>query len=356
MLEEPSAMLLKSHSLNEMLDHILTQITQEFKCKVGVVVNYRNGRGKISQSINHGFPARLFAEIEALSMHDIMSFAHDAEKSIFSHRIPRHPVGKIKEFTQYLQRLNLSFGLSFIFKTHKKTWGALHLWHSEPLQLSDAQIYEIEVLNRMISLAFENSWLRKRSSPTSHSPEKELDALNRIISSIDRKTDLNSVLSDALNATLDVLNLKAGIVYLINQQTQFAELVTSTGLPIEYVKQIDNMSIHHPAISSVIQAGQSLVTVELAFENQEMFELQKQFGIKRMVRVPLRTQNHILGFAGLSVAPFRNFNSKEISLLDSISKQLGAAISTKCLGQPLDGYKTVQWPLAPHFVHNYTSL
>jgi len=331
MLDEISARLLNSHSLNEVLDYTLTRFIEQFGFKVGVIMQFKNGKGKISHYINQGYPIKLFLNIESLTIDDIMSLTNEIDKNIFTHQYPPKPNKKIERLKNLLHENQLTFGLSLLFKVRGKVWGALHLWHHQNIMLEPPALSEYDVMNRIIGLALENQWLRSKSNMPKTDNTKELLALNNIISSINYTQDLYGVLKKALKETLDVLNLKAGGVYLIDEREEYAELITSVGMPLEYVKQFEYLSIHNPSVSTVMSAGQSLVTVELAFENPELYQLQHQFGIKRIVSIPLRSRNHILGFLNLSVPPFRTFDNNELYLLDSISKQLGVAIEIRRL-------------------------
>jgi GAF domain-containing protein len=342
MLDEVSALLLKSKSANEALDYVLTNIMEEHGFKIGVVVQFKNEKGKISHYINHGFSNRLLSAIEALTIDDITMLSGEIRKNIFLHQTP-HPMNRrLIELYYLLEENGLNFGMTFLFRTYGETWGALHFWHTESFHFSDDEISQYDLLNRIIGLGLENQRLKANSDSAAAVPSHEIDLFSvfPILGEGSQSNDLNDILDDALNKTLMSLNLKSGIIYLIDEHEKYAELVTYTGVPADYIKHMEYLSLNNPSVASIIHAGQNLVTVELAFKNPEMYQLQHQFGIKRIVSIPLRARNQILGFVNLAVPPFRNFSNHEIYFLDSLSKQLGLLVENTRLAQRCRYYAT----------------
>lgn len=340
MLDDVSMLMLKSNSANEALDYVLTRFMEEHCFKIGVVVQFKNGKGKISHYINHGYSNTLLATIESLIIDDITNLAGQTEKNIFIHQTPFKMNRRLIDLYYLLEENNLEFGLTCLFRTDDGVWGALHFWHTEKLHFSEDEFIKYDLMNRIIALALENHNLKVNPNGAYAAKQINLSAPNLMPVNGTQNKTLYDVLTDALNQVLATLNLKSGSVYLIDEHEEFAELITYSGMPLEYVKQLEFLSIANPSVASVIHAGQSLVTVELAFKNQEMYNLQQKHGIKRLVSVPLRARNQILGFVNLAVSPFRNFERSEIYFLDSFGRQLGLLVENSRLTTRTPYYAT----------------
>ncbi len=339
MLKEVSNRLLNNfQSINDILDFILMSFMEKIQFKIGVIVQYTPKKTLISHYVNQGLPGRIIQQIGKLTSDDFIKLSPGGEKSVFIHQLPGQRSKRLKEFSVLLQINNLKSGLSLLFKTRENVWGGLHLWREEKIVLNDDDRLQYELLCNILGLSLENHWFHKKNQENFDSIEPEYLLFNTILSKINQATDLKSVLSETLKDTLDILNLKAGGVYLIDLEAHCAELVTYKGLPGNLVPKIEYLQLNNPPVSSVMSAGKTLITVELANFNGELFSLQNAYGMKRFVSVPLRVRDQIVGFVNLSVPLLRNFNISEMNFLDSLSRQLGLKVENFRLNAQLGSF------------------
>lgn len=327
MLKEISNKLLNNlQSISDILDFVLMSFMEKIHYQIGVVVQYSQENTLISHYVNHGFPSKIIQQIEKLTLDDFLKLSPGGNKSVFIHQSSGQQSKKLKEFLELLRENNLKSGLSLLFKTRENVWGGLHFWRDDKMVLNDDDCLQYELICNILGLSLENHWFHKQNQEKFNSLEPQYLLFNTILSKINQATDLKSVLSETLKDTLDILNLKAGGIYLIDLSAHCAELVTYRGLPGEFVPKIEYLQLNIPPASSVMSAGKTLITVELANFNGEIFSLQSVYGMKRFVGVPLRVRDQIVGFVNLSVPPLRNFNISEMNFLDSISRQLGLKV------------------------------
>ncbi|MBN2088201.1 GAF domain-containing protein [candidate division KSB1 bacterium] len=340
MLQAVSNKLLNnSQSISDILDFVLMSFMEKIHYQFGAIVQYNHNKTIVSHYVNQGLPGEIIQQIGKLFPDDFLKLSPDRNKSVYIHQSPGQPGKRLKEFLVLLQENNLKGGLSLLFKTRDNVWGGLHLWREEKIVLNDDDCLQFELLCNILGLSLENHWFQKQNQENFELLEPEHLLLNPILSKINQATDLKSILSETLKDTLEILNLNAGGVYLIDLGAHCAELVTYSGLPGELVPKIEYLQLNIPPVSSVMSAGKTLITVELANFNGEIFSLQRVYGMKRFVSVPLRVRDQIVGFVNLSVPQLRNFNMSEMSFLDSISRQLGLKVEYFRLNERLGNYK-----------------
>ncbi len=333
-LEEFTALLVRnSNSLDELLDTLLSRLVEERGFDFGVVVQFQDEQGSVSHYVNRGVSLRLVSEIEALSRTETMLLNPNHEQNVFIHQVPRQPNKKLKNFIADLRTQHLASGFSLIMKAQDRIWGILHFWHREKLELTPPEIAEYEAIGRIFCFLIENHKLRIQNQPGKKSNTRKLIGLNNIISILNQENDLNGVLTNTLQETLNLLHLTAGGIYLIDEPNQSAVLVTYIGLPLELVNKIKNLNMNHLDWETIMRAGQTLVTIELPNPSLVVLPLPNEYGIKRMVTVPLKVRNQIPGFVHLTVPPLRHFSEDEIYFLDSIRNQLGMMVENLRLSQ-----------------------
>lgn len=317
--------------LNDVLDFILTQSMERFNFPMGLIVRFKKQHSKISHSMNYGLSTRLLATIEALQMSDILQLRPEGDSDIFIHRFPEKSNSRLATLKSELAASSLRQGMTVFLRNKGHFFAALHLWHHQEFCLTDANYLEFVAFGKLLELSLEaNRALSEALRPTQYI-ENELLALNSIISGIHQTTDLNRVLTRALKETLDVLDLEAGGIYLIEKTKGHARLVTAEDPVSEPCRQVDHFKLRNPGVTTVLQADKSLVTLELAFQPDL-----PAVNAERIVTIPLRAGNRIVGFINLLVPLRRTFSSDEIYLLDSVSKQIGVAVEYKLLNKKIE--------------------
>jgi len=319
--------------LNDVLDFILTQSMERFNFPMGLIVRFKKQHCKISHSMNYGLSTRLLTTIEALQLSDILQLRAEGDSDIFMHQFPEKLNSRLETLKSELAASSLHQGLTVFLRNKGHFFAALHLWHHQEFSLTDANYLEFAAFGKLLELSIEaNSDTSLRQAK---SVENELIALNSIISGIHRASDLNSVLSHALKVTLDVLDLEAGGIYLIDKTKGHAQLVTAEDPMSELYRQVAYFKIRNPGVTTVLQADKSLVTLELAFQ-PDMPVVNGAKDTERIVTIPLRARQRIMGFINLLVPLRRTFTSEEIYLLDSVSKQIGVAVEYRLLNKKIE--------------------
>ncbi|NIN98774.1 MAG: GAF domain-containing protein, partial [Anaerolineae bacterium] len=97
---------------------------------------------------------------------------------------------------------------------------------------------------------------------------KELAALNAIAGVVSRSLDLQEILNNALDKTLEVMEIEAGGIYLLDEEVGMLNVVTQRGFSPELVTEIDGLKVGEGLSGRVVQSGQPLVVKDLAADHR----------------------------------------------------------------------------------------
>jgi len=155
---------------------------------------------------------------------------------------------------------------------------------------------------------------------------QELAALNAIATVVSRSLDLDEVLNDALDKTLEVIGLKAGGIYLLQKDANAATIATYKGLDAEFVAEIDRLAVGEGFSGRVIETGEPLVVRDLSSDPRLTRPVVRKAGFHSAAIFPLISSGKVLGSLFVITRDYHDFTSQEMELLSSIGHQVGVAV------------------------------
>ena len=144
-----------------------------------------------------------------------------------------------------------------------------------------------------------------------------LEALNAIITNTAAATDISELLNSTLDHSLRALGLAAGTIWVDGQHAN--QGFTENGRTIEAMHQVASESF--PCITQVEDWRMTAAGGKLS-------ELARQitaFGIRSSLIVPIIANNRNIGGINLAAAERRVWSPNEITFLETLGHQLGAA-------------------------------
>jgi nitrate/nitrite-specific signal transduction histidine kinase len=177
--------------------------------------------------------------------------------------------------------------------------------------------------NRMSSeLEQSYSLLEKRVADRTH----ELETINAISDVVNRSLDLNMILGNALEKTLEITNMDAGVAYRLNQGSQMFEILTHQGFSPEYIDKHRFL----PFSLSGFQLNDENPEIIVAYIKDYPIpalkeDLQKE-GIQVAVRLPLMSKGRMLGYLGLSRHSADFVTPDEMKIFKAIGQQISMAM------------------------------
>ncbi len=160
-----------------------------------------------------------------------------------------------------------------------------------------------------------------------------LSTLIDIAESVNRSLDLDETLNHSLEKTLQVLDIEAGGIYLLNVKTEQLVLAVHRGYAPALVAQMDNLALGEGFNGFVAECCRPLVVDEIADDYRLARTEVSRAGVHSLVSVPLRSKDKLVGTLFATTYAPRKFSEQDITLLTSIGYQVAVAIENSLLYQ-----------------------
>ena len=165
---------------------------------------------------------------------------------------------------------------------------------------------------------------------------QELAALNAIAEVVSSTLDLQEVLDDALDKTLEVMGVEAGGVYLVQDAQSGADegiltVASYKGVGPDFVSAIDNLKVGEGFSGRVAQTGEPLVVPDLSSDPRLTRSVVTESGFRAVAIVPLASRDRIWGSLFAMTRTAKEFSEQDVDLLSHIADQIAVAIENATL-------------------------
>jgi len=155
---------------------------------------------------------------------------------------------------------------------------------------------------------------------------KELSALNAIVTTISQSLNLDRILNDALNKTLAVMDIEAGVVHLLDEKTDRLIIMAHQGLSPEYVQEILKLKPGEDIARQVVQSGE-LIVVNDAIDNLKTTTMVGERGeFRAYICLPVESKNKVLGTLSLASYTPNKFDLETVHLLSAMGEAIGIGV------------------------------
>ena len=196
----------------------------------------------------------------------------------------------------------------------KYVWISLSV---EPMRDVDGNVTE------SMSMAIDIS-ARKHAEEALEKRNRALSYLNIIANTINQSLDLKTILTDTLRTVLNMMNLKAGWIFLRDGETNTLTLASHMGLPPEFIheetKQLpaDCIGFH------VIKRKEAMIAEDI-LECPRLAKLLQE-GSACHACAPLISKDKVVGVMNVASEEFCRLSTEDLNLLTYIGHQVGVAI------------------------------
>ncbi|HET7087801.1 MAG TPA: PAS domain-containing protein, partial [Anaerolineae bacterium] len=204
-----------------------------------------------------------------------------------------------------------------VFSAGGQVVGTFAMYYRHPRAPTAAELRAIEMAAHLVGIAIEHKRAQKALQAAYQTLEqrieertRELAALNAIAAVVSRSLDLKEVLSNALDKTMEVIQMGCGGAYRLEGEGDAAYLnpLVYRGLSEEFVRFAGRLPLKGSAIEVAAGSGQPLVwDVQSSPAEPDMKQALKDEGIELVVSVPLMAKGRLIGAIQMGAPEIRAF-------------------------------------------------
>ncbi len=157
--------------------------------------------------------------------------------------------------------------------------------------------------------------------------DRALVALNTVAAAVSMTQDVDEVLQQALALALEVVDVEAGAILVLNATTNELVFRVQQGWRRhDVVAQSVRMSADQGLPGRVMLTGQPAVSEDISCDSQAVTPEFRDEGVQAMALAPIRARGQVLGVLGvMSYAPYE-FSPDKITVISAIADQIGIAL------------------------------
>jgi GAF domain-containing protein/HAMP domain-containing protein len=160
---------------------------------------------------------------------------------------------------------------------------------------------------------------------------KELAALNAVAEVVGSTLDLDELLGAALDKTLEVVEVEAGGIYLLQDESVSPwkgklRIASHRGMSEGFVSEIDNLDLGEGFSGRVVESGEPLVVRNLHRDPRLTRSVVARSGFRTVAIVPLATRDETWGSLFVITRSDREFAPQDLEFLAHIADQIAVAI------------------------------
>ncbi|HUU78536.1 MAG TPA: PAS domain S-box protein [candidate division Zixibacteria bacterium] len=163
----------------------------------------------------------------------------------------------------------------------------------------------------------------KKLEESLKSKYEEIEVFNKVISAGYQANTLPEFLDIILDEILSSLSFTGGVIYLIDEMNQKANIERSKGVPKNLLKNIQSVGIQTPQFKRLFVDGETIILSD--FKNLE--ESHMKLGLSSLLSVPFLSKDKIIGALMLISTPKREFTEENKKMLEAIGRDVGTVIT-----------------------------
>ncbi|MEA3459171.1 MAG: GAF domain-containing protein, partial [Chloroflexota bacterium] len=219
----------------------------------------------------------------------------------------------------------------------KKTIGVIEVLNKVEGDFTEDDLKVLTAVAERAALAIENARLyeavqkelaeRKRAEEALRRRNEQLAAFNAIAAVVSQSLDLDQILAGALDKALEVLELDAGAIRLVDEEREELVLAVCSGMPKEMTQWIAGTPIKEGVAGRVVQTGKVEVG-DFADYGAAWPEMVDRYGRKQFpfTCIPLKARDKVIGVMTIANTEPRQFTTQDVQLLTAIGNQISVAI------------------------------
>jgi PAS domain S-box-containing protein len=187
---------------------------------------------------------------------------------------------------------------------------------------SQTEIDFAEKLSASVSLAIQNarlfSELEKRA--------KTIEALYDVDRVVSQSLDLSTIFRDSLSKALEVTEIDAGGIFLLEEEGETLTLKHYQGISPELAQTFSKVKVGVGVGGMAIKSGKPVVVEVEKYPRSQLHSLLVKNGIFSIISTPLSSKGRAIGTFTFISRRQRSFSQDDLDLIASIGNQIGVAV------------------------------
>jgi signal transduction histidine kinase len=155
---------------------------------------------------------------------------------------------------------------------------------------------------------------------------QELTALNSVASAVNQSLDFEQILQDALDKTIEVMNMHAGGIFRLDEDTKQLVLVGHSNINEQLFTMAQKLPLASSIISEVVHTKQPASRLVENYPPGRLRSALAAGGWKTVVSIPLLFQDKVLGAMNILSSEEVHLSAEQLVVPASIGQQVGVAM------------------------------
>jgi signal transduction histidine kinase len=204
--------------------------------------------------------------------------------------------------------------------------GLLILGYYQPHEFSENQVRLIAAISDMAGSALHRMSATEMLEKMAADRNRVLDSIYQVTSAASKSIDLNSAaFQRALGLILKAVHANTGAIFLLNNETQFIEMVVDEGMSEDVRRKMKVLDFEYSPEGWVIRNNKFLLLPNLTSDVDSDRRIQFEGG-QVYASFPLCMHDRAVGALSISRTGDQQFNLEEITLLTFIANHLGLIV------------------------------
>ena len=341
-LLETSTAVVSSLDTQQVIENILEQVQRLLGVETCAVLVQDTATGQLAVRASRGLSERYVRELRlAPSMRAMPAWrAIDSGRPVQVPDVEADPA--LAELLPLVHSEGYRALLDVPLVTPHGPPALLVIYRADPHHFDADEVNLAVTFANQAAMALENAALFGRTDEELQKQVRSLSALNQVMRTAGQSLVLDDVLTNALEAVVQVMEADAAWIYLLREGETTLRLRAQQGLSAEFARAVGEMELGAGLNGRVAQTGETLLLDDLGPQAaagaqpspaEAAVTAAAREGLRSLAAVPLRAKDAVVGVLGAATRSDRRLPAAEVELLSAIGSQVGIAVENARLYQ-----------------------
>lgn len=154
----------------------------------------------------------------------------------------------------------------------------------------------------------------------------QLAALNQTSKVVSQSLDLSQILNSSVDNIMDVMNVDAALIFLLDEEAGELTLAAHKGVSGEFVQSVGRLKLGEGLNGIVAQTGEPMLVEDASKDPRVTKMAVKEENMRSQLIAPGKSKGKVMGTICVAMHSHREFRQDEVELLTAIGNQLGVAV------------------------------